>query len=48
MEWLLTNSNEVMALVGATGVIVGIVVKLTPTKVDDEWWQAIKGLLRRR
>lgn len=40
MLWIQAN---VWWLIPVVGVVGGVIVKLTPTKVDDRWWKVIKG-----
>jgi predicted phage tail protein len=44
-EWITANHTNLLAAVGAAMALGGILVKLTPTKKDDEWYQKIKGAL---
>lgn len=41
MEWVSENWVSLLALWGAVNLAVSTVVKLTPTKVDDMWWDKI-------
>ena len=40
-EWIASNWYWILPLVG---VVSGAVVKLTPTKTDDAWWEKIKAV----
>ena len=47
-EFITENMAEVTALGAALMVLGGIIVKLTPTKKDDEWFQAIKSVFGKK
>ena len=40
-EWIASNWYWLLPLIGIIG---GAVVKLTPTKTDDAWWEKIKAV----
>ena len=40
-EWIASNWYWILPLVGVVG---GAVVKLTPTKTDDAWWEKINAV----
>ena len=40
-EYIASNWYWILPLVGVVG---GAVVKLTPTKTDDIWWEKIKSI----
>ena len=40
-EWIASNWYWILPLVGVVG---GALVKLTPTKTDDAWWEKIKAV----
>ena len=42
-EWIASNWYWILPLVGVVG---GAVVKLTPTKTDDAWWEKIKAVYK--
>ena len=42
-EWIASNWYWLLPLIGIIG---GAVVKLTPTKKDDAWWDKIKEVYR--
>lgn len=44
IQFIMDNQEAVMAIVAAAGVLGGLIVKLTPTKTDDKWYQKIKGM----
>lgn len=44
MEWFQNNQAAMIALAMIVG---GLIVKATPTKKDDEWFQKFKGLFTR-
>ena len=37
------DTNQIGMIVTAALVLGGVIVKLTPTKKDDQWWEAIKS-----
>jgi hypothetical protein len=41
--WSWFQANQA-AMIGLAMILGGLIVKATPTKVDDAWWQKIKGL----
>jgi len=41
------SAAEITALMAAFVTVGGIVVKLTPTKKDDEWWRALMRTIGR-
>ncbi len=45
MEWIADNQTQLMLLVPLLLSVGGIIVKLTPTQVDDAWYQKIKAAL---
>lgn len=45
IEFITVNKVQLMSIVAAAMAIGGIIVKLTPTKTDDKWFQKIKSLL---
>jgi len=46
MNWITENFTNIMAVVGAVIVLARVIVKLTPTPVDDTWLEKIVSLLR--
>jgi hypothetical protein len=42
------TETEIMAIAAGSMVLGGLIVKLTPTKVDDEWWTKLMRLLGRK
>ena len=46
-EYISANSVEFTALGAALLTVGGIVVKLTPTKADDIWWQKLMKAIGR-
>jgi len=45
VEFIMVNKLQLMSIIASAMAIGGIIVKLTPTKVDDKWFQKIKTLL---
>ena len=43
IEYFAENQEQLLALGAALMVLGGIIVKMTPTKVDDAWFKKIKG-----
>jgi len=46
--YISAHQGEFMALGAAIMAAGGIVVKLTPTKKDDEWWEQLKRVVKGR
>ena len=44
VDFIMENQASFVAIFGGLMVIGGVIVKLTPTKVDDAWMEKIKGL----
>jgi len=45
IEFILANKEHLMSIVLASAALGGLIVKLTPTKVDDAWFKKIKSFL---
>lgn len=45
MEWLQSNWNDVLSIVGAVILIITVVVKLTSTDKDDTVWAQVLKVL---
>ena len=48
IDFIMANQASFVALGAALLTAGGIVVKLTPTKADDAWWEALMRQLGRR
>ena len=44
----MANQGQFVAIFAAIAALGGAIVKLTPTKKDDEWYEAIMRALGRR
>lgn len=45
MEWIQSNWNEVLSIIGAVILIITVVVKLTSTDKDDTVWAQVLKVL---
>ncbi len=48
LEFILANQAQFVVIFAAMAALGGAVVKITPTKKDDEWYEAIMRAAGRR
>lgn len=48
LDYITVHWQEFSAMGAALMVLGGVIVKLTPTKTDDKWWQAITSFLGKK
>ena len=47
IEFLTEHSAEFVTIGGLLMALGGVIVKLTPTKKDDDWYQKIKSVFKK-
>lgn len=48
MEWIVEHWDLLLEAAAALGVVIAIIVKLTPTEKDDKVWESVKKLLAKK
>jgi hypothetical protein len=46
MNWITQNFTSIMAIVGAVIVLARIIVKLTPSNIDNVWLDRVVSVLK--
>jgi hypothetical protein len=46
MNWITENFTSIMAIVGAVIVLARIIVKLTPSNIDNVWLDRVVSVLK--
>jgi hypothetical protein len=47
MEWIITNGDDLLAIIGGVVTVASIIVKLTPSTSDDEILGKVVSVLER-
>ena len=45
IDFIVANKDQLVSIVLAAMALGGLIVKITPTKVDDAWFKKIKSFL---